>query len=40
MSWKLANDLTVAVYKRTRSFPNEELYGLTAQRRRAAYVGF
>ena len=36
-AWQLADDLTVAVYQRTRSFPREELYGLTSQRRRAAY---
>jgi four helix bundle protein len=36
-AWKLADDLTVAVYQCTRSFPREELYGLTSQIRRAAY---
>lgn len=36
-AWKLADDLTVAVYKRTRSFPKEEVYGLTSQLRRASY---
>ena len=36
-AWKLADDLTVAVYQHTRSFPKEELYGLTSQLRRAAY---
>lgn len=36
-AWKLADDLTVAVYEQTRSFPREELYGLTSQFRRAAY---
>lgn len=36
-AWKLADDLTVAVYERTRSFPREEIYGLTAQLRRASY---
>ena len=36
-AWKLADDLTVAVYGRTRSFPREEIYGLTAQLRRASY---
>jgi four helix bundle protein len=35
-AWKLADDLTVAVYERTRTFPREELYGLTSQLRRAA----
>jgi four helix bundle protein len=36
-AWKLADDLTVALYKRTRNFPREEIYGLTGQLRRAAY---
>src|SRR5437016_2429479 len=34
---KLADDLTVAVYERTRKFPKEEVYGLTSQLRRASY---
>jgi four helix bundle protein len=36
-AWRLADDLTVAVYGRSRSFPREEIYGLTSQLRRAAY---
>jgi four helix bundle protein len=36
-AWKLADDLTVAVYERTRTFPHEERYGLTSQLRRASY---
>jgi four helix bundle protein len=36
-AWRLADDLTVAIYERTGSFPKEELYGLTSQLRRAAY---
>ena len=36
-AWRLADDLTVAVYGRTRSFPKEEMYGLTSQLRRASY---
>jgi four helix bundle protein len=36
-AWKLVDDLTVAVYKRTGSFPREEVYGLTSQLRRASY---
>jgi four helix bundle protein len=36
-AWRLADDLTVAVYERTRSFPREEIYGLTSQLRRASY---
>jgi four helix bundle protein len=36
-AWKLADDLTVAVYEGTRAFPREEIYGLTSQLRRASY---
>jgi hypothetical protein len=36
-AWRLADDLTVAAYERTRSFPREEIYGLTSQLRRASY---
>ncbi len=36
-AWRLADDMTVAVYESTRSFPREEVYGLTSQLRRAAY---
>lgn len=36
-AWKLADDLTVAIYERTRLFPKEEIYGLTSQLRRASY---
>lgn len=35
-AWRLADDLTVTIYEKTRSFPREELYGLTSQLRRAA----
>lgn len=35
-AWKACDDLTVAVYKVTRTFPRDELYGLTSQARRAA----
>ena len=35
-AWRLADDLTVAIYECTRGFPREELYGLTSQLRRAA----
>lgn len=36
-AWKLADDLTVAVYEQTRSFPKVESYGLTSQLRCASY---
>ncbi|HWW00920.1 MAG TPA: four helix bundle protein [Candidatus Acidoferrum sp.] len=36
-AWRLTDDLTVAIYELTRSFPREELYGLTSQVRRASY---
>ena len=34
--WQKAMDLTCEVYSATRRFPKEEIYGLTAQLRRAA----
>jgi four helix bundle protein len=34
--WKLSVELVVRIYDVTRSFPNEESYGLTSQMRRAA----
>jgi four helix bundle protein len=34
--WTKAHHLTLAVYKRTRSFPKEEMYRLTSQVRRAS----
>jgi four helix bundle protein len=36
-AWKLADDLTVAIYEQTRGFPRDEIYALTSQLRRAAY---
>jgi four helix bundle protein len=33
--WQKAIDLTVCIYKLTRSFPKDEIYGLSAQMRRA-----
>ena len=34
--WQRAHRLTLALYRSTKKFPKEELYGLTAQIRRAA----
>ena len=34
--WQLGMDLTVECYQVTKSFPEDELYGLTSQIRRAA----
>jgi four helix bundle protein len=34
--WRKAHDLTLAVYTITKTFPKEELYGLTSQMRRAS----
>jgi four helix bundle protein len=34
--WQKAMDFVTIIYKRTRHFPNEELYGLTNQIRRSA----
>ncbi|MBI3670095.1 MAG: four helix bundle protein [Acidobacteria bacterium] len=34
--WRKAHMLTLAVYKMTRMFPREELFGLTTQMRRAS----
>ena len=34
--WQKAHQMTLAIYQTTASFPREEIYGLTAQMRRAA----
>lgn len=34
--WKKSMDLVTSIYKSTRTFPQEELYGLTSQMRRAS----
>jgi four helix bundle protein len=36
-AWQLADDLTVAVYRVSKTFPREEIYALASQLRRAAY---
>jgi four helix bundle protein len=35
-SWSACHDLTLAVYRATRRWPSQEMYGLTSQARRAA----
>jgi len=35
-AFELADDVAVLIYKVTKSFPKEEMYGLTSQIRRAA----
>jgi four helix bundle protein len=36
-AWRACDELTVAVYRATATFPRHELYGLTSQARRAAF---
>ncbi len=36
-AWRECHALALEVYRATRSFPREELYGLTSQARRAAF---
>ena len=38
-AWQMADDLTVAVYKVTQSFPDSERFSMVNQMRRAAYSG-
>jgi len=35
-AWKLGHDLVLKVYKTTKDFPKEELYGIVSQLRRAS----
>jgi len=37
VAWQRADQLTIEVYRITRKFPREEIYGLTSQVRRSAY---
>lgn len=37
VAWQKSDDLAVAIYEATRTFPKEEVYALTSQIRRAAY---
>ncbi len=37
VAWKRADELTIEVYRATREFPREEIYGLTSQIRRASF---
>ena len=34
--WQKSHQLTLQIYQHTRNFPNEELYGITSQIRRAS----
>ncbi|HET7038255.1 MAG TPA: four helix bundle protein [Gemmatimonadales bacterium] len=36
-AWRLCHQLTLEVYRRTKTFPAEERYGLVTQARRAAF---
>ena len=36
-AWRACHDFVLVLYKRTQGWPSREMYGLTAQARRAAY---
>jgi four helix bundle protein len=36
IAWQKAHEFTLAVYRITKTFPKEELFGITSQFRRAA----
>lgn len=36
IAWRVGMDLVEAIYRQTKSFPKDEIYGLTSQLRRAA----
>ncbi|GBE30226.1 hypothetical protein BMS3Bbin04_01258 [bacterium BMS3Bbin04] len=35
-AWQVADDVVMAIYRTTKNFPREELFGLTSQMRRTA----
>ena len=37
IAWQRSHELTLAVYKQTTNFPDDERFGLTSQVRRASY---
>ena len=36
IAWRIATELALEIYRCTRTFPRDEIYGLTSQMRRAA----
>jgi four helix bundle protein len=36
IAWQVADDMALRIYRITKQFPKEELYGITSQLRRAA----